>query len=136
MAGWRVTVMVADDSDRRPLQILGADTADLETALGSGLDCPRPHALAVAAELYGRDARVRQSVQRALDSGQTDVTLWGETCPAELHRVDSVQYRISAAAHVFKTHALAAAAAPVDRVEFTEIFCFGSPYRPAPVPAS
>jgi hypothetical protein len=127
MAGWDVTVLVADDSDDRPLQILGAEVADLETALVSGLPGPHPHALAVAAELYGRDARVREGVQRALASGQTEVTLWGETWPAELDRVDSVEHRLSVAARAFKAQALAAACAPVERIEFTEMFRSGTP---------
>ncbi|CAN5773304.1 hypothetical protein BH09ACT7_BH09ACT7_38210 [soil metagenome] len=127
MAGWDVTVLVADRCDERPLQILGADTADLETALASGLSGPRPHALAVAADLYGRDSRVRDGVQRALESGQTEVTLWGDNWPAELDRVDSVEHRLSVAARAFKAQALAAASAPVDRVAFTETFRSGTP---------
>jgi hypothetical protein len=130
MAGWDVTVLVADSSDDRPLQILGAETADLETALVSGLaglTGPRPHALAVAADLYGRDARVRQGVRDALESGQTEVTLWGDTWPAELDRVDSVEHRLSVAARAFKAQALAAASAPVDRIAFTETFRSGTP---------
>jgi hypothetical protein len=130
MAGWDVTVLVADNSDDRPLQILGAETADLETALVSGLaglTGPRPHALAVAADLYERDARVRQGVRNALESGQTEVTLWGDTWPAELDRVDSVEHRLSVAARAFKAQALAAASAPVERIAFTEMFRSGTP---------
>ncbi len=33
MAGWDVTVMITGDDDIRPLQILGVDTADLETVM-------------------------------------------------------------------------------------------------------
>ena len=33
MAGWDVTVLVANDDDVRPLKILGADTLDLESVL-------------------------------------------------------------------------------------------------------
>ena len=35
MAGWDVTVLLADRSDERPLQILGVATSDLELALTS-----------------------------------------------------------------------------------------------------
>ena len=35
MAGWDVTVLVADHPDDRPLQILGAQMLDLEDALAS-----------------------------------------------------------------------------------------------------
>lgn len=126
MAGWDVTVLVADQPDVRPLQILGADTLDLETALAAGEEVPRPHALAVAADLYGCDPRVRQGVLQALDHGQTEVTLWGETWPAELdHAVGSVQHRLSVAARAFKAQALAAAAVPNASVGATESFRSG-----------
>ncbi|MBV9351060.1 MAG: hypothetical protein JOZ23_05930, partial [Mycobacterium sp.] len=35
MAGWDVTVLVADHPDDRPLKVLGAQTLDLEFALAS-----------------------------------------------------------------------------------------------------
>lgn len=110
MAGWDVTVLVADHPDDRPLQILGAQVLDLEDALASAHSRPRPQALAAAADLFGCDARVRQGVLQALDHGVTEVTLWGENWPAELDdSVGLVQHRLSMAAHTFKTQALAAA---------------------------
>jgi hypothetical protein len=78
MAGWDVSVLIADHLDDRPLQILGAQIVDLEDALGSMESRPRPQALAAAADLFGCDSRVRQGVLRALDHGVTEVTLWGE----------------------------------------------------------
>ena len=68
----------------RPLQILGARVLDLERVLASSSARPRPQALAVAADLFGCDSRVRQGVLQALDHGVTEVTLWGDTWPAEL----------------------------------------------------
>jgi hypothetical protein len=127
MAGWDVTVLVAEKCDDRPLQILGAEAADLETALATGLTGPRPHALAVAAELYNRDTRVREGVRHALETGQTEVTLWGENWPAELDRVNSVEHRLSVAARAFKAQALAAASEPADAMTFTEMFRSGTP---------
>lgn len=110
MAGWDVTVMITDQPDDRPLQILGAQTVDLEHALTSADTRPRPQALAVAADLFGCDSRVRQGVLRALDHGVMEVTLWGETWPAELEEsVGLVQHRLSMAAQMFKARALAAA---------------------------
>ena len=35
MAGWDVTVLIDGEQDLRPLEILGVDTQDLETALSS-----------------------------------------------------------------------------------------------------
>lgn len=123
MAGWDVTVLVADDADDRPLQILGAHTLDLEDALRTVGRRPQPQSLAVAAGLCASDARVRDGVLKALEHGLTEVTLWGETGSTELDRsVDSVRHHLSAAAQVFKAEALAAAAAPADVVGLIESF--------------
>jgi hypothetical protein len=123
MAGWDVTVRVADHADERPLQILGAQTLDFDDALASVDYRPRPHALAVATDLFGSDLRVRQGLLKVLDDGLTEVTLWGETWPAELDdNFDSVQHRLSTAARLFKAHALAAAGTPNVSVGFSETF--------------
>jgi hypothetical protein len=134
MAGWDVTVLLtdqlADHPDDRPLQILGAQTLDLEDALTSVETRPRPQALAAAADLFGCDPRVRQGVLQALDHGVTEVTLWGETWPAELDEtVGLVQHRLSMAAQTFKARALAAAlsveGAPQSSIGHTETFRSG-----------
>ncbi len=110
MAGWDVTVLIADHPDDRPLQILGAGVLDLEDALTAMETRPRPQALAAAADLFGCDPRVRQGVLQALDHGATEVTLWGKDWPAELDAsVGLVQHRLSTAAQIFKSRALAAA---------------------------
>ena len=130
MAGWDVTVLVAEHPDDRPLQILGAQILDLEDALASVETRPRPQALAAAADLFGWDPRVRQGVLQALDHGVTEVTLWGETWPAELDdSVGLVQHRLSTAAQTFKAQALAAAlnagGAPQNSIGHTETFRSG-----------
>jgi hypothetical protein len=126
MAGWDVTVLLADRADDRPLQILGAQTMDLEHALASVDTRPRPQALAAAADLFGCDSQVRQGVLQALDHGVTEVTLWGQTWPAELDdSVGLVQHRLSSAAQIFKGQALAAAAVPVGSIDPTETFRSG-----------
>lgn len=136
MAGWDVRVLVhpsdGDADGDRALQILGADTGDLESALATGPRGMHPHALAVAADLYGRDERIREGVRQALDSGQTEVTLWGESWPEELDRsrVGSVEHRLSVAARAFKAQALAAlddAGATGDAIARTETFRSGTP---------
>ena len=110
MAGWDVTVLIDADEDVRPLEILGAEVRDLESVLASWEDRPHPQTIAVAADLFDRDSRVRKGVLSALDQGATEVTLWGERLPAELDSsVDSVQHQLSAAARAFKAQALAAA---------------------------
>ncbi len=129
MAGWDVTVLLtdlADHPDTRPLQIVGAQALDLEDALAAVESRPRPQALAAAAYLFGCDSRVRQGVLQALDHGVTEVTLWGESWPAELDdSVGVVQHRLSMAAQIFKAQALAAAAAPRGSVCDIETFRSG-----------
>ena len=110
MAGWDVTVLIAADEDVRPLEILRAEVRDLESVLESWEDRPHPQTIAVAADLFERDDRLRQGVLSALEQGATEVTLWGERLPAELdNSVDSVRHQLSAAARAFKAQALAAA---------------------------
>jgi hypothetical protein len=126
MAGWDVTVLVGADEDVRPLEILGAEVRDLESVLESWEERPHPQTVAVAADLFDRDARVRQGVLEALEQGATEVTLWGERLPAELDSsVDSVQHRLSAAARAFKAQALAAANDVDAAVGDTETFRCG-----------
>ncbi|MGV0745957.1 hypothetical protein [Mycolicibacterium sp. XJ870] len=107
MAGWDVTVLIGADEDVRPLEILGVETMDLESVLASWEDRPHPQTVAVAADLFNTDERVRQGVLGALEQGRTEVTLWGDQCPDDLS-VDPVRHELSAAARAFKAHALAA----------------------------
>jgi hypothetical protein len=110
MAGWDVTVLIGNDDDARPLEILGAEVRDLESVLEAWEDRPHPQTVAVAADLFDSDPRVHQHVLNALEQGATEVTLWGERLPAELDKsVDSVEHHLSAAARAFKMQALAAA---------------------------
>jgi hypothetical protein len=123
MAGWDVTVLVADHPDDRPLQILGAQIVDLEYALATVGHRPPPQTLAAAADLFDCDSRVREGVLQALDQGATEVTLWGQTWPTELDdSVGLVEHRLSAAARAFKAQALAAAAIRADPIGPTETF--------------
>ncbi|MDA2893704.1 hypothetical protein PDG61_22510 [Mycolicibacterium sp. BiH015] len=127
MAGWDVNVLVGKDEDVRPLQILGAETLDLESVLESWDQRPHPQTVAVAADLFGQDDRVRRGVLGALDQGATEVTLWGPQLPDELgNSVDAVEHRLSAAARAFKAQALAAARGGDGVVDSTELFCCGT----------
>ncbi|MGE0216057.1 hypothetical protein [Mycolicibacterium sp.] len=127
MAGWDVSVLVGSEDDVRPLEILGADALDLESVLAAWGDRPHPQTVAVAADLFGRDERVRRGVLGALEQGATEVTLRGATLPSELDSsVGSVEHRLSAAARAFKAQALAAAyGAAGEPVSRTETFCCG-----------
>ncbi|MFZ0832948.1 MAG: hypothetical protein WAM92_07665 [Mycobacterium sp.] len=125
-AGWDVTVLISAGEDVRPIRILGADTLDLETALAMWVQRPHPHTLAVSADVFARDSRIRTVVSEALEHGITEVTLWGESWPSELERtVDSVQHPLSAAARAFKAQALAAVPESTAAVGTTEVFRSG-----------
>jgi hypothetical protein len=126
MAGWDVTVLTDSDEDMRPLEILGVETMDLESVLMSWEDRPHPQTVAVAADLLISDERVRHGVLGALEQGLTEVTLWGEDCPADLS-VCPARHELSAAARAFKVQALAAANHPdAATVGNTEAFRTGT----------
>lgn len=118
MAGWSVTTLVADDSDPRPLEILGARVLDLESALALDLQAaltsrdhtPWPHAVAVSAELYASDPRLQDGVEHALDRGVTEVLLWGRSGWTSIDRqLSPHEHQLSNAARFFKAQALSAA---------------------------
>jgi hypothetical protein len=112
-AGCEVAALVDDHNDDRPLSILGVTTFDLDTALTSEVRTVEPDVLAVAADLYRRDPRVRQGVLETIAEGMTKVLMWGQAWPTELDGLMCpAQHRLSVAAQAFKTHALAAAGCP------------------------
>ena len=115
MAGWDVTVHVADHTDPQPLRILGARVLDLEGTLARRLNAPFPHALAVDVQLCRADPRARTMVLAALGRCDTEVRLWSDGWPSDVDDDASTTcHRLSVAARAFKAQALAAAA---DRVE-------------------
>ncbi|WP_241385055.1 hypothetical protein [Rhodococcus sp. CH91] len=126
-AGWEVVVVVPQSSDLRPFEILGASKAvDLESALSSASYGPMPDTVAVAADLYASDERIRNGVLEVLSENPATIALWGDTVPSELDsRIVPLQHRLSRAAQVFKSHALAAASAPATAVGLTESFRTG-----------
>lgn len=118
MAGWDVSVVVGSDGDLdfddRPIRILGARVSN---------DPARPPRattlLAVAGDVILKSDAVRRQVIAAGNDGATEVLLWGQGHPPSLNcKYVQVRHRPSAAAQVFKAHALAAggviAAQPVD----------------------
>ena len=115
IAGWDVVVHVNDPHDTRPLRILGARAVDLQCTLASRTRDPHPQALAVDADLYDSDARVRRMVSAAA----IETRLWAQSWPTE---GPEVQHRLSVAALAFKAQALAAASASVEVVAATEVF--------------
>jgi hypothetical protein len=121
MAGWDVGVLTESHADPRPLRILGARAFDLEVALSSSVRGPHPQAIAVSAELYASDSRIRRMVCDALDDGVAECRLWVD-CSAAPAEEDDEQHRPSAAARAFKAQALAALEASGEASEVTETF--------------
>ena len=106
------------DAGNGGLELIASENIVSKAVLEAWEDRPHPQTVAVAGNLFAVDARVREHVLNALDQGATEVTLWGDSLPAELDEsVDSVQHRLSAAARAFKAQALAAANAPDAAVE-------------------
>jgi hypothetical protein len=143
MAGWDVTVITADHADPRPATILGARARDLDTVLTSAVWGPCLQAVAVQADLYDDDPRVRRLVLGTLDGLPGEVRLWGEGWPSDLDAAGPVGHELSVAARAFKAQALAAlpalpppaAASAPDPGEPTEVFRRAKLRRPSLVPA-
>ena len=121
MAGWEVTVLLPHGCDSRSLRILGAATLELESRFDSPGTASTSQSLAVSAEAFAADARVRDKVLESLGSGLTEVALWGDGWPLGVNRATArAQHVLSAAARTFKAHALAAAGMPCEAVDPTE----------------
>ncbi len=131
MAGWDVTVLTAGQADPRPLRILGARGYDLETVLAVPLAGRCLQAIAVQANQYRSDARVRRMVYHALDQSLAEVRLWGDDWPEDLDGgTRPVRHQLSMAARAFTAQALAAAAAPGAVSDDVEEFRAGRIRRP------
>ncbi|ORV81365.1 hypothetical protein AWC11_26355 [Mycobacterium interjectum] len=125
MAGWEVTVLLPHGCDTRPLRILGVRTvaSDGEPDPGGEPDPAgaRSHSLAVSAEAFAADPRVREKVLEAIGDRLTEVALWGDGWPLAVDRaMTQAQHVLTAAARRFKGYALAAAGIGCDTVDPTE----------------
>jgi hypothetical protein len=127
MAGWEVTVLLPHGCDTRPLRILGVQASDLEAQFASTGTGSTSQSLAVSAEAFTADARVRDKVLESLDNRFTEVALWGDGWPLGInHAMTTAQHLLSAAARTFKGYALAAAGIPCNSVDPTEtLMCDG-----------
>jgi hypothetical protein len=112
-AGWDVNVLLPQRCDNRPLEILGIQVSDLDWQILSADTDYAARGLAVSADMFASDPRVRQEVLTALNRWMTEVTLWQDDWPLAVgHRTATVQHVLSRAARAFKRHALAAAGIP------------------------
>lgn len=119
MAGWQVTAMLPRGSDTQSLRILGVSVSNVQPWFDGAVAAGQ--SLAVSAEAFTADARVRARVLEALDDQLTEVALWGQSWPLGVHRATSkAQHVLSAAARTFKSHALAAAGFACPAVDPTE----------------
>lgn len=121
MAGWEVTVLLPHSSDSRSLRILGVRTSELQAQFALTETGSASQSLAVSAEAFTADARVRDKVLKSLDNGLTEVALWGDGWPLGINRaMTRAQHVLSAAARTFKGYALLAAGNPCHPVDPTE----------------
>jgi hypothetical protein len=112
MAGWDVSVVLDADSERdiddRPIRILGARVTNMPPGRQRATMLPAPQLLAVAADVIVRSDAVRRRVLAAGNDAATEVLVWGGDHPPSLNcKYLPVRHRPSAAANVFKQHALA-----------------------------
>ena len=137
LAGWDVTVVAVDMGDPRPLEILGVRARELDVIYEVPILGPCLQSVAVRADLYHADERVRRFVLAAAEAGGTEVRLWGDVWPEDFDGgADSVSHRLSLAARAFKAQAMAAADLCGEPTADTEVFRRGELRRPRLVPAT
>ena len=119
MAGWEVTVLLPHSCDIRPLRILGVQA--LDPGSRPALTESTSQSLAVSADAFTADARVREKVLESLGDRLTEVALWGDGWPLAVNRaMTRAQHVLSSAARSFKGYALTAAGIGCDSVDPTE----------------
>jgi hypothetical protein len=121
-AGWRVTVFAPQNSDFRPLQILGVHTSSIDDETDF-LCNTSAAAIAVAGDVLGTDKRVRDEIRRIVKRGTAEVTFWGDggSFAADI-RFSRVAHRLSCAARTFKAQAAVSASIPASSVSVHEEF--------------
>jgi hypothetical protein len=118
MAGWDVSIVIDGGTDRavddRPVRILGARIA--KRLAGRPEPSGRPHLLAVATDVMIKNEAIRRQVLAAGNDNEAEVLLWGRHHPTNLNcTFVAARHRPSAAAQMFKSHALAAGGAPLSQ---------------------
>ena len=138
MAGWDVTVITAEAGDRRALDILGVRARDLDSVFAAPALGPRLRSIALPADLYHDDERVRRLVRAAAEAGRRiEIRLWGDGWPGDFDGSgDPMSHRLSLAARAFKAQALAAADLRDALTAETEVFRRGELRRARPAVVS
>lgn len=107
--GWEVTARLAHVGDDSALHILGAKVIHLDAVPVGNEAAPGPHALAVSAQLYSDNRRLREWVLDAARRGCFEVIVWGHVSGSDFDlSLDMVEHQLTVAARAYKTHALAA----------------------------
>lgn len=115
-SGWDVTVLLAEECDVRPLNILGITTHRLRTDAEPVIaDLARGETLVIGVDRLVHEPGVRDDLTRVADRGVNDVIVWGSPSPGDLrHGLEPATHRLSTAARAFKARALAVSGMPLD----------------------
>lgn len=119
MAGWEVNVFLEEDTDTRPLRILGLRPIQAEPGR---LKRVESRAVVASSENVQTSKSLTDLVNRALMM-QSEVTLWGSVAPASItYEASRIEYRMSSAALAFKAQAMLAASIGDGRIPSIERF--------------
>lgn len=121
-AGWETVALTAEPDDSRALEIVGAKVLDLAATLGRPEWTADIDELAVSAELYSTDLRVRDLVRTRLDRGTEHTYLWGQAAAEPQGDAVLTRHRVSLAGLAFKRRALEAAGTGDDSGTGEELF--------------
>jgi hypothetical protein len=130
-AGWSVEVYLECEADETPWRILGVATRIVPDEFTFEKDWA--DAVYVHGPLVERSRGVRKLVADVTRRRSAEVGQWGGTPPSGLETDTGVEYRLSAAAHAFKQHAMRASGTRAG-VEPTERFLVAR-NGPGPLPA-
>lgn len=125
LSGWDIRVLT-DESDCRPLRILGASPVDRLSVMAPGE--PQPGTLAVSAALYESEPKVRADVTRARAHPHLQVLLLADasTTLQDSH-FHPARRRMTSAAQAFKVVALSAIGeTPHEVADSIEVFRIGT----------
>ena len=107
--GWAVNVFLAEHSDGRALQILGAKLLPLQSLSEVPIPGARPHLVAAASEVIRSGNGARTGVAKVLAQARGRLVIWGDPLPIG-RPLENLQHRLTPAGMAFKAHAMRAVA--------------------------